>query len=85
MTGNSFYCSACVVNWNPYQCNDGACPLCGSGTVRRQEPASDDSDELYRNIMEDVKRRHKQQMFEEYYKKHCEEQGIEYEPEYVEA
>ena len=44
----TYYCSECVVNWWPYQTDHGHCPTCGGGTVRKQEPASDDADTLYR-------------------------------------
>jgi uncharacterized Zn finger protein (UPF0148 family) len=44
----TYYCPECVVNWWPYQAVDGCCPVCGRGTVRRQEPASDDADERFR-------------------------------------
>ncbi len=39
----SYYCSECVVNWRPYQTDDGDCPTCGGGTVRRHEPAGDEA------------------------------------------
>jgi hypothetical protein len=38
----SYYCSECVVNWWPDQTDHGQCPTCGGGTVRRQEPSSED-------------------------------------------
>jgi hypothetical protein len=39
----SYYCSECVVNWWPYQTDDGHCPTCGGGMVPRQELASDEA------------------------------------------
>jgi hypothetical protein len=39
----SYYCSECVVNWGPDQTDRGHCPTCGGGTVRSQDPASDDA------------------------------------------
>src|SRR5919112_3254126 len=38
----SYYCSECVVNWEPDQIDRGHCPTCGAGTVRSREPAGAD-------------------------------------------
>lgn len=38
----SYYCSECVVDW-PDQTDGEHCPTCGRGTVRRQEPSSDEA------------------------------------------
>ncbi len=46
----TYYCAECVVNWHPYQTDQGACPKCGSGTRRLHEPASDDADDLFAAI-----------------------------------
>lgn len=42
----SFYCGECVVNWAPFMTTDGACPVCGSGTVRkpREDPSPEAAD-----------------------------------------
>lgn len=37
----SYYCSACVMDWPPQQTDDGHCPTCGGGTVKRQTPAGE--------------------------------------------
>lgn len=50
MTTN--HCTACDVNWSPYQTLKGACPVCGSGTVRKQEPPSLDADARYKRAMD---------------------------------
>jgi len=63
----SYYCSECVVNWSPYQCDRGNCPTCGGGTVRRQEPASDDADTLYRIAHAEAAKRDAYARFELYY------------------
>jgi hypothetical protein len=63
----TYYCSNCVVNWWPYQATAGCCPLCGSGTSRRQEPASDDADALHRKARADADRRDRFARFEAYY------------------
>jgi hypothetical protein len=65
----SYYCSECVVNWWPYQAKDGCCPRCGGGTVRRQEPASDDADPLFAKAREEAARRDRHAAFEAYYAK----------------
>jgi len=39
----SYYCSECVVDWSPNQTDQGHCPTCGAGTVRRQEPGNADA------------------------------------------
>ena len=62
----SYYCSECVVNWWPFQANDGCCPRCGGGTVRRQEPASDDAAALAL-AREEAERRARHAAFEAYY------------------
>lgn len=38
----SYYCSACVANWSPDQTDQGQCPTCGGGTVRRLKDAGDE-------------------------------------------
>jgi hypothetical protein len=63
----SFYCSECVVGWWPYQCRDGCCPVCGGGTVRRQERAGDDADAVYRELVAGERRRHAREQFEAFY------------------
>lgn len=40
----SHYCSECVVDWSPDQIDQGHCPTCGGGTIRRQERAGDKAD-----------------------------------------
>jgi hypothetical protein len=38
----SNYCSICVMDWSPHQTDDGRCPTCGGGTVRRLERAGEE-------------------------------------------
>lgn len=63
----SCYCSECVVNWWPFQAKGGCCPRCGGGTVCRQEPASDEVDELFAVARRAAERRERQAAFEAYY------------------
>lgn len=63
----TYYCSECVVNWWPYQARDGCCPSCGGGTIRRQEPASDDADMLFARARAEAERRERYDAFEAYY------------------
>ncbi|MEA2243453.1 MAG: hypothetical protein QOD24_3009 [Solirubrobacteraceae bacterium] len=63
----SYYCSECNVNWWPYQTDHGHCPSCGGGTIRRQEPASDDADTLYRVASDEAAKRDVYARFERYY------------------
>ncbi|MFP5364080.1 MAG: hypothetical protein ACLGI5_15285 [Thermoleophilia bacterium] len=63
----SHYCSECVVNWWPFQAKGGCCPSCGGGTVRRQEPASDEADELFAVARRAAERRERQSAFDAYY------------------
>jgi len=63
----SYYCSECVVNWWPYQAKNGCCPQCGGGTVRRQEPASDDADAQFALARQEAERRERRAAFEAYY------------------
>lgn len=68
----SLYCSECAVAWWPYQCSGGFCPECGRGTVRKQEPASDDADARHQIAMRvriaREKSEHNHQLFEAYYR-----------------
>ena len=63
----SYYCSECVVNWPPYQTDQGCCPKCGGGTVRRQEPASDDALSIFRSARAEASKRELYARFEIYY------------------
>ncbi len=63
----TYYCSECVVNWWPYQTTNGCCPTCGGGTVRRNEPASDEADQLHRGAKAEAERRDRHARFEAYY------------------
>jgi hypothetical protein len=48
----TYWCSACDVNWNPYQCAEGCCPECGGGTKRApRELASPDADARFKRVM----------------------------------
>jgi hypothetical protein len=38
----SYYCSACVMDWSAHQTDQGQCPTCGGGTVRRLERAGEE-------------------------------------------
>ncbi len=63
----TYYCSECVVNWWPYMAKDGCCPLCGGGTSRRQEPASNDVEEQFRIARKEAERRDAYARFEAFY------------------
>lgn len=63
----SNYCTECVVNWWPYMTPEGRCPQCGSGTVRRQEPASNEALGLHNGIVGEAARRDLHARFEVYY------------------
>ncbi len=63
----SYYCSECVVNWWPYQTNDGSCPTCGGGTVRSLDPASEDAGALSRIASDAAAKRDAHARFEAYY------------------
>jgi hypothetical protein len=63
----TYYCSECVVNWWPYQAKGGCCPTCGGGTVRRNEPASEEADKLHRRARTESERQDRYARFEAYY------------------
>jgi hypothetical protein len=63
----TYFCAECVVNWWPYQATGGCCPSCGGGTVRRQEPASDDADDRHRAARAKRESRDRHVRFEAYY------------------
>ena len=62
----SYHCGECAVNWWPYQATD-SCPRCGGGTVRRQEPASDDANALFELARIEVESHKKHEAFEAFY------------------
>ena len=63
----TYYCSACVMNWWPYHCADGACPECGGGTTRSREPASEDAEARHRAALAEAIKRDRYVRFEAYY------------------
>jgi len=65
----SYHCSECDVDWWSYQTDLGHCPVCGGGTVRRQQPASHDADTLYRIARDEAAKRDAYARFERYYAK----------------
>lgn len=80
MTSN--YCSECVINWSPHHTRgEGTCPGCGSGTVRRQEPISDEAEAMYKEVIAQEVKQHKYEMFEEFYAKREAERIANAEPE----
>jgi hypothetical protein len=46
----TYRCASCDVNWFPYMTKDGACPACGGGTVRTNEPSSPQAKELHTSL-----------------------------------
>ncbi len=66
----TYYCAECVVNWWPFMCTDGACPVCGRGTKRVQEPASPEAPALHKAaLVERIARErseHNHRLFDEY-------------------
>ena len=51
MTSN--WCGECLVNWWPQHTKwRKGCPLCGGGTVRRQEDPCDDAHEMFKDAQE---------------------------------
>ena len=63
----TYHCSECVVNWWPYQAKGGCCPTCGGGTVRRNEPASEEADRMHRRARTERERQDRYAAFEAYY------------------
>ena len=63
----TYYCSECVVNWHPFQCPGGACPDCGGGTKRSNDPASPDAGTLHRITSDAAIKRDRYARFEAYY------------------
>jgi hypothetical protein len=53
----SYRCSACEVNWRPYQVDYGQCPMCGADSTSTKQPVSDDADLLYRIAVPIAKRK----------------------------
>lgn len=65
----TLYCTECALAWHPYQAAKGACPICGSGTVRRNQPASDEAGVLFELVKVERARKHRCERFEAYYRK----------------
>lgn len=65
----SYYCSECVMNWWPFQADQGCCPQCGGGTQRQQVPASDDAEEKFEQVKTMRARADNLAKFEAYYAK----------------
>jgi hypothetical protein len=63
----TYYCSACVMNWHPFQCAEGRCPECGAGTKRGYDPASPDADVRHRAALAAAIKRERYERFEAYY------------------
>lgn len=48
----TFYCPECATRWWPYQCADGKCPQCATGTkVKHGERADHDANARFKAIM----------------------------------
>jgi hypothetical protein len=69
------YCGKCVVNWWPYMTKEGHCPECGGGTVRKNEPVSEDVDKRYQAVKAKREREELYREFEVYYAKRELERG----------
>lgn len=69
----SYWCGECLTHWAPYHCDGGACPKCGRGTIRRQEPVDEDAGNLHREILLERQKAersaHLHREFEAYYAK----------------
>gem|GEM_PF-2264340 len=63
----TYYCSECVMNWYPFHCTGGACPQCGGGTRRSNDPASPDAPERHRAALAVAVKRDRYARFEAYY------------------
>ena len=46
----TYFCPDCCIAWFPYMTNGGACPECGGGTRRTNEPVSPDADARWQTI-----------------------------------
>lgn len=50
----TYFCAACDTNWAAYMAIDSACPECGTGLRRSQEPMSEDAPARHRAAMFDL-------------------------------
>jgi hypothetical protein len=55
------------MNWHPFQCTGGACPQCGGGTKRSNDPVSSDADARHRVALAAAIKRDRYAQFEAYY------------------
>jgi len=82
----SYECAHCDVRWWPFQYQEfDACPKCGGGTRRVQEPGSFNAEAEYVKALakrrERDERKAKDVAFAEYYAAHCHEQTSAFEAE----
>jgi hypothetical protein len=63
----SYCCSSCEVSWWPHHTDHERCPMCGGGTIRTDEPASDDADLLYRIARAEAEKRDVYAHFDRYH------------------
>jgi hypothetical protein len=46
----TYSCTPCGISWFPYMTLSGACPMCGGGTRRGSDPASEGVVDLHREL-----------------------------------
>lgn len=63
----SYECLSCSVRWAPYMTDRGACPTCGSGTIRKQRPADPDIHARYELVREARSRTAAHEAFDAFY------------------
>lgn len=44
----TYHCSSCDTDWSPHMCDNGACPVCRTGTKRGNSPLSEHAEGRYR-------------------------------------
>jgi predicted nucleic acid-binding Zn-ribbon protein len=63
----TYRCSKCDVNWYVFMTIKGACPSCGGGTKRTQEPASPNAKQLHEALKAKGRAADAHDRFETYY------------------
>lgn len=63
----TYRCDSCGINWLPYMTQAGACPSCGGGTRRLNEPSSDNAMALHRALRAKGRSADMHERFEQFY------------------
>lgn len=73
----TYECDTCCIRWLPYQCRNGACPSCGSGCKRTNEPSTEGAADLHKALKLVQASSDLHDRFERFYAHRCAVQATE--------